>query len=118
MGYAIVRALRLSDQVGRALRASLEDRTKPLFIEAWLVSQFNPTASRQDKRGRIIIISDIPWTIICWRIVPALASNLLLFALDDNQPVVEFRADMYQVVDLVADEAILRNIGAVDRNVR
>lgn len=39
---------------GRALRAYLRDHAKPLFVEAWLVSQFNPTPSREDKRGRHI----------------------------------------------------------------
>jgi negative regulator of replication initiation len=39
---------------GRALRAYLQDRSKPLFIEAWLVSQLNPTFSLEDKRGRYI----------------------------------------------------------------
>lgn len=39
---------------GRALRAYLQDRLKPLFVEAWLVSQSNPTPSLEDKRGRYI----------------------------------------------------------------
>ncbi|MEO7369026.1 MAG: nuclease-related domain-containing protein, partial [Gemmatimonadaceae bacterium] len=37
---------------GGALRAYLQDRAKPVFIEAWLVSQANNTPSREDKRGR------------------------------------------------------------------
>jgi hypothetical protein len=39
---------------GRALRAYLHDRAKPLFVEAWLVSRANSTPSREDKRGRHI----------------------------------------------------------------
>ncbi len=36
----------------RALRGYLADRGKPLFIEAWLLSQAEGTATRVDQRGR------------------------------------------------------------------